>query len=120
MSNISKMANNIERYQKQLLNQIQRVFYKNTITEATQKAYLATPRHQFVKHYSELGTDTDSFASALKHALRHDPDVIIVGEMRDLETMATAVAAAETGHLVLGSLLLNVPNHSPLFTITTG
>jgi len=42
--------------------------------------------------------DTDSFALALKHALRHDPDVIIVGEMRDLETMATAVAAAETGH----------------------
>ncbi len=52
----------------------------------------------------ELGADTDSFASALKHALRHDPDVIIVGEMRDLETMATAVAAAETGHLVLGTL----------------
>ena len=52
----------------------------------------------------ELGSDTDSFASALRHALRHDPDVIIVGEMRDLETMATAVAAAETGHLVLGTL----------------
>jgi twitching motility protein PilT len=52
----------------------------------------------------ELGADTDSFSSALKHALRHDPDVIIVGEMRDLETMATAVAAAETGHLVLGTL----------------
>jgi len=52
----------------------------------------------------ELGTDTESFATALKHALRHDPDVIIVGEMRDLETMATAVSAAETGHLVLGTL----------------
>lgn len=52
----------------------------------------------------ELGSDTNSFASALKHALRHDPDVIIVGEMRDVETMATAVAAAETGHLVLGTL----------------
>jgi twitching motility protein PilT len=52
----------------------------------------------------ELGSDTESFALALKHALRHDPDVIIVGEMRDLETMATAVAAAETGHLVLGTL----------------
>ena len=48
--------------------------------------------------------DTESFALALKHALRHDPDVIVVGEMRDLETMATAVAAAETGHLVLGTL----------------
>jgi twitching motility protein PilT len=52
----------------------------------------------------ELGSDTESFSSALKHALRHDPDVIIVGEMRDLETMATAVGAAETGHLVLGTL----------------
>jgi twitching motility protein PilT len=52
----------------------------------------------------ELGADTDSFAKALKHALRHDPDVIIVGEMRDLETMSTAIAAAETGHLVLGTL----------------
>jgi twitching motility protein PilT len=50
----------------------------------------------------ELGADTESFAVALKHALRHDPDVIVVGEMRDLETMATAVSAAETGHLVLG------------------
>ncbi|HEX7475560.1 MAG TPA: type IV pilus twitching motility protein PilT [Dehalococcoidales bacterium] len=52
----------------------------------------------------ELGTDTESFASALKHALRHDPDVIVVGEMRDIETMSTAVAAAETGHLVLSTL----------------
>jgi twitching motility protein PilT len=52
----------------------------------------------------ELGGDTESFALALKHALHHDPDVIIVGEMRDLENMATAVAAAETGHLVLGTL----------------
>jgi twitching motility protein PilT len=52
----------------------------------------------------ELGSDTVSFATALKHALRHDPDVIVVGEMRDLETMSTAIAAAETGHLVLGTL----------------
>ena len=52
----------------------------------------------------ELGTDTRSFANALKHALRQDPDVILVGEMRDLETMATALTAAETGHLVLTTL----------------
>jgi twitching motility protein PilT len=52
----------------------------------------------------ELGADTNSFDTALKHALRHDPDVIVVGEMRDLETMSTAIAAAETGHLVLGTL----------------
>jgi twitching motility protein PilT len=52
----------------------------------------------------ELGADTESFPIALKHALRHDPDVIIVGEMRDLDTISTAIAAAETGHLVLGTL----------------
>lgn len=52
----------------------------------------------------ELGQDTMSFASALKHALRQDPDVILVGEMRDLDTIATAITAAETGHLVLSTL----------------
>ncbi len=52
----------------------------------------------------ELGRDTRSFSNALKHALREDPDVILVGEMRDLETMATALTAAETGHLVLTTL----------------
>jgi len=52
----------------------------------------------------ELGRDTRSFANALKHALRQDPDVILVGEMRDLETIAAALTAAETGHLVLTTL----------------
>jgi len=52
----------------------------------------------------EVGQDTKSFASALKHVLRQDPDVILVGELRDLETIATALTAAETGHLVLGTL----------------
>jgi len=52
----------------------------------------------------DLGDDTKSFSSALIHGLRHDPDVIVVGEMRDLETISTAITAAETGHLVLGTL----------------
>ncbi len=52
----------------------------------------------------ELGVDTASFADALKSALRQDPDVILVGEMRDLETIETAITAAETGHLVLSTL----------------
>ncbi len=52
----------------------------------------------------DLGDDTRSFANALVHALRHDPDVIVVGEMRDVDTMSTAITAAETGHLVLGTL----------------
>ena len=52
----------------------------------------------------EVGTDTRSFAQALKHVLRQDPDVILVGEMRDLETIQTALTAAETGHLVFATL----------------
>ena len=52
----------------------------------------------------EVGEDTQSFAAALKHVLRQDPDVILVGELRDLETISTAVTAAETGHLVFGTL----------------
>lgn len=52
----------------------------------------------------EVGEDTHSFASALKRVLRQDPDVILVGEMRDLETISAAITAAETGHLVLATL----------------
>ena len=52
----------------------------------------------------EVGADTRSFAEALRRVLRQDPDVILVGEMRDLETMASAITAAETGHLVFASL----------------
>lgn len=52
----------------------------------------------------EVGDDTGSFAAGLRAALRQDPDVILVGEMRDLETISTAITAAETGHLVFGTL----------------
>ena len=52
----------------------------------------------------ELGQDTPSFASGLRHVLRQDPDIILVGEMRDLETTAAAITAAETGHLVFSTL----------------
>ena len=52
----------------------------------------------------EVGSDTRSFASALKYVLRQDPDVILIGEMRDLETISAALTAAETGHLVLATL----------------
>ncbi|MBY0491362.1 MAG: type IV pilus twitching motility protein PilT [Gemmatimonadaceae bacterium] len=55
----------------------------------------------------EVGSDTKSFASALKYALREDPDVILVGEMRDLETIQAALTIAETGHLVLATLHTN-------------
>src|SRR5699024_9725761 len=57
-----------------------------------------------VVHQRELGQDTRSFANALKSALREDPDIILVGELRDLETIGLAITAAETGHLVFGTL----------------
>lgn len=62
------------------------------------------PHQQCVVNQREVGTDTLSFQSALKHALRQDPDIILVGEMRDLETISIALTAAETGHLVFGTL----------------
>jgi len=52
----------------------------------------------------EIGQDTKSFGNALKHVLRQDPDIILVGEMRDLETISVALTAAETGHLVFATL----------------
>ena len=55
----------------------------------------------------DIGEDTASFDTALIHALRHDPDVIVLGEIRDLNTMTTAMRAAETGHLVVGTLHTN-------------
>ena len=65
-------------------------------------------RHQScIVNQREIGTDTKSFATALKYALREDPDIILVGEMRDLETVAAALTIAETGHLVLATLHTN-------------
>lgn len=63
--------------------------------------------HQDVKcivNQREIGIDTESYADALRHVVRQDPDVILIGEMRDLETIAIALTAAETGHLVLSTL----------------
>ena len=62
------------------------------------------PHNRAMIHQRELHRDTDSFASALHSSLREDPDIIFVGEMRDFETIAAAITAAETGHLVLSTL----------------
>ncbi|MBI3808601.1 MAG: PilT/PilU family type 4a pilus ATPase, partial [Nitrospirae bacterium] len=62
------------------------------------------PPKRGVLNQRELGPNTKSFGAALKSALREDPDVILVGEMRDLETISLALTAAETGHLVFGTL----------------
>ncbi len=68
--------------------------------------YVHEPKQSLI-HQREVGSDTRSFASALRSALREDPDVILVGEMRDLETITNALFAAETGHLVLSTLHTN-------------
>jgi len=62
------------------------------------------PSRRCLVHHREIGTHTESFASALRAALREDPDVVMVGELRDLETAAIAIQTAETGHLVFGTL----------------
>ena len=65
--------------------------------------YLHRHKHSMVNQ-REINTDTDSFENALRAVLREDPDVILIGEMRDLETIASALTLAETGHLVFGTL----------------
>ena len=76
---------------------------KNIITLEDPIEYLHSRRRSIVEQ-REIGKDTLSYAAALRAALRQDPDVILVGEMRDLETISTAITAAETGHLVFSTL----------------
>jgi twitching motility protein PilT len=77
--------------------------YVHIITIEDPLEYIHPHKKAIVTH-RELHVDTPSFAYALRGALRQDPDVILVGEMRDLETMEAAITAAETGHLVFGTL----------------
>jgi twitching motility protein PilT len=65
------------------------------------------PNIKSLFHQRQKGEDTKSFSNALKSALREDPDIILVGEMRDIETIGLAISAAETGHLVMGTLHTN-------------
>jgi len=75
-------------------------------TEYKNGLYLHSHKKSVVEQ-REIRADTDSFKTALKYILRQDPDVILVGEMRDLETIEAAITAAETGHLVFGTLHTN-------------
>jgi twitching motility protein PilT len=79
---------------------------KSIITLEDPIEYLHSNKRSIVSQ-REIGTDTQTYASALRAALRQDPDVILVGEMRDLETISTAITAAETGHLVFSTLHTN-------------
>lgn len=76
---------------------------KHIITLEDPIEYLHSHK-QSVVNQREIGVDTSSFAEGLRASLRQDPDIILVGEMRDLETISTAITAAETGHLVFGTL----------------
>jgi twitching motility protein PilT len=86
-----------------LLNHINRSRAEHIITIEDPIEFVYTNQKSLV-HQRELNEDTRSFANALRAALREDPDVILVGEMRDLETIQLAITAAETGHLVFATL----------------
>lgn len=86
-----------------MVDYINQNFNKHILTVEDPVEFIHTPRRSLVNQ-REVGSSTKSFAKALKSALREDPDVILVGEMRDLETIQLAMTAAETGHLVMGTL----------------
>ncbi len=86
-----------------MINHLNQTTRRSVITIEDPIEYLFRNNKCIIRQ-RDLGDDTTSFHTALMHALRHDPDVIVIGEMRDLDTISTAMTAAETGHLVLGTL----------------
>jgi twitching motility protein PilT len=86
-----------------LINHINVTMDKHIITIEDPVEFFHNSQKSLINH-REIGRDTHSFARALKSSLREDPDVILVGEMRDYETISLALTAAETGHLVLATL----------------
>ncbi len=92
--------------QAALIDVINREKKAHIVTIEDPIEFLHQSKHSVIDQ-REVGVDTLSFAEALRHVLRQDPDVILVGEMRDLETVSTALTAAETGHLVIATLHTN-------------
>ena len=86
-----------------IINEINKTRTANIITVEDPVEFIHKDKKSIVSH-REVGKQTQTFSTALKAALREDPDVILVGEMRDLETVSLALTAAETGHLVFGTL----------------
>ena len=86
-----------------MIGVINRKYKKRIITLEDPVEYLLENKSCMIEQ-REMGSDCTSFASGLRHALRQDPDIILVGEMRDLETISVALTAAETGHLVFATL----------------
>lgn len=92
-----------------MIDQINKNYGKRIITIEDPIEYLLENDHSMIEQ-REIGFDCPNFASGLKHALRQDPDIIMVGEMRDLETTSFTISAAETGHLVFSTLhTINAP-----------
>lgn len=89
--------------QAAMIDYMNRTMSKHIVTLEDPIEYLHRHRNCIIDQ-REIGFDTMSYATGLRAALRQDPDVILVGELRDLETISTALTAAETGHLVLGTL----------------
>ena len=89
--------------QAAMIDHVNKNFPVHIVTVEDPIEFVHDPKMALINQ-RELGRDTRSFANALKYVLRQDPDVILVGEMRDLETVQLAIRAAETGHLVLGTL----------------
>jgi twitching motility protein PilT len=89
-----------------MIHEINRTQNKHIITIEDPVEYIHTNDKSLFSHRN-VGTDTKSFARALKASLREDPDIILIGEMRDKETISAAITAAETGHLVFGTLHTN-------------
>lgn len=86
-----------------MIDYINENYSKNIVTVEQPIEFLHHHKSSIVKQ-REVGSDTHSFGDALRHVLRHDPDVILIGEMRDMESISIALTAAETGHLVLSTL----------------
>jgi twitching motility protein PilT len=86
-----------------MIDRINRTAHKHVVTIEDPIELLHVDRGSLINQ-REVGLDTDSFSSALRRVLRQDPDVIMIGEIRDLVTMETALSAAETGHLVLSTM----------------
>lgn len=86
-----------------MVDHINKTLSKHIITIEDPIEYVY-PHDKAMIHQREVGRDVESFAQALRSALREDPDIILVGEMRDYETISAAISAAETGHLVLSTL----------------
>ncbi len=86
-----------------MLNYINDNYAQNIVTVEDPIEFLHSHKKSIIRQ-REIGLDTHSFGVALRQVLRHDPDVIMIGEMRDVESMGIAISAAETGHLVLSTL----------------